>query len=127
MLETDIAYDEMLSAMGRRMQPNVIRKLTALLGRRDIISLAAGAPSTETFPIEALAEIAARVLRSHGQFALQYGPTRGQSALVEAIADMLRARGIAAAKPDEIAVTSGSQQGLDIIARLLIDPGDIVM
>ena len=57
MAETEIAYDEMLSAMGRQLQPNAIRKLTALLGRRDMISLAAGAPSAETFPLEELAEI----------------------------------------------------------------------
>jgi 2-aminoadipate transaminase len=127
MRETELAYDEMLSAMGRRMQPNAIRKLTALLGRRDIISLAAGAPSSETFPIEELAEIAARVIRSRGQFALQYGPTRGPQQLVEAIATMLRGRGITTATPSEVVVTSGSQQGLDLVSRLLIDPGDVAM
>jgi 2-aminoadipate transaminase len=127
MRETELAYDEMLSAMGRRMQPNAIRKLTALLGRRDIISLAAGAPSSETFPIEELADIAARVIRTRGQSALQYGPTRGPQPLVEAIAEMLRGRGITTAKPSEIVVTSGSQQGLDLVSRLLIDPGDVAM
>ena len=55
-----------------------------------------GAPSSETFPIEELAEIAARVIRSRGQFALQYGPTRGQQSLLEAIAEMLAGRGIIA-------------------------------
>src|SRR5436305_1441508 len=127
MRDTELAYDEMLSAMGRRMQPNAIRKLTALLGRREIISLAAGAPSSETFPIEELAEIAARVIRSRGQFALQYGPTRGPQPLLEAIAEMLRGRGITSATPSEIVVTSGSQQGLDLASRLLIDPGDVAM
>ena len=94
MADGEIVYDELLSVMGRSLQPNAIRKLTALLGRRDIISLAAGAPSSETFPIEALAEIAARVIRSRGQFALQYGPTRGPQSLLEAIAEMLGCRGI---------------------------------
>jgi Transcriptional regulators containing a DNA-binding HTH domain and an aminotransferase domain (MocR family) and their eukaryotic orthologs len=127
MRDTELAYDEMLSAMGRRMQPNAIRKLTALLGRRDIISLAAGAPSSETFPLEELADIAARVIRTRGQFALQYGPTRGPQQLVEAIAEMLRGRGITTATPSEVVVTSGSQQGLDLASRLLIDPGDVAM
>lgn len=127
MRDTAIAYDEMLSVMGRQMQPNAIRKLTALLGRRDIISLAAGAPSSETFPLEELAEISARVIRTRGQFALQYGPTRGPQPLVEAIAEMLRGRGITTASPAEVVVTSGSQQGLDLVSRLLIDPGDVVM
>jgi 2-aminoadipate transaminase len=127
MADAEIAYDALLSAMGRQMQPNAIRKLTALLGRRDIISLAAGAPSSETFPLEELAEIAARVIRSRGQFALQYGPTRGPQPLLEAIAEMLRGRGITNVTPAEIVVTSGSQQGLDLVARLLIDPGDVAM
>ncbi|MFL6275663.1 MAG: PLP-dependent aminotransferase family protein [Blastocatellia bacterium] len=126
MTDGEIVYDELLSVMGRGLQPNAIRKLTALLGRRDIISLAAGAPSSETFPIEALAEIAARVIRSHGQFALQYGPTRGPQSLLEAIAEMLGGRGINATT-SEIVVTSGSQQGLDLVARLLIDPDDVAM
>ena len=127
MPDEETGYDELLSAMGRRMQPNAIRKLTALLGRRDIISLAAGAPSNETFPIEELAEIAARVIRSRGQFALQYGPTRGPQTLLEAIAEMLDHRGITNITPAEVVVTSGSQQGLDLVARLLIDPGDVAM
>src|SRR5437773_1872833 len=59
MLKTEIDYDEMLSVLGRRLQPNAIRKLTTLLGNREVISLAAGAPSFETFPIEDLAGIIA--------------------------------------------------------------------
>jgi len=127
MPDREIAYDEMLSAMGRDLLPNAIRKLTTLLGRRDVISLAAGAPSAETFPLEELADIAARVIRSRGQFVLQYGPTRGPQSLLEAIADMLKGRGIASAAPSRVVITSGSQQGLDIASRLLIDPGDVAM
>jgi 2-aminoadipate transaminase len=127
MLKTNSEYDEMLSVVGRRLQSNAIRKLTKLLGSREVISLAAGAPSFETFPVEELAEISARVLRDHGRFALQYGPTRGLSGLVEAVAGILRSRGIASAKTSEIVMTTGSQQGLDLIARVLLDPGDVVM
>src|SRR6266481_4994290 len=114
MLKTEIDYDEMLSVLGRRLQPNAIRKLTTLLGNREVISLAAGAPSFETFPIEELAEISARVIRDHGRFALQYGPTRGLSGLVEAVAGILRSRGISRSRPSEIVITTGSQQGLDL-------------
>lgn len=127
MLKTKPEYDEVLSAVGRRLQSNAIRKLTKLLGSREVISLAAGAPSFETFPVEELAEISARVLRDHGRFALQYGPTRGLSGLVEAVAGILRSRGIADSKPSEIVMTTGSQQGLDLIARVLLDPGDVVL
>jgi 2-aminoadipate transaminase len=92
-----------------------------------VISLAAGAPSFETFPLEELAEISARVIRERGRFALQYGPTRGQSALVESVAATLRSRGIESSKPSEIVMTTGSQQGLDLIARIILDPGDVAL
>ena len=82
MFKTKPDYDEMLSAVGCHLQPNATRKLTKLLGSREVISLAAGAPSFETFPVEELARISARVLRERGRFALQYGPTRGLGGLV---------------------------------------------
>src|ERR1044072_8643521 len=122
MLKTEIEYDELLSEAGRTMLPNAIRKLTQLLGRKDVISLAAGAPSAETFPVEEMAEIAARVIRERGRIALQYGPTRGQSALVEAVVAILSSRGIEKTTPQEVIMTSGSQQGLDLIARVIFDP-----
>ncbi len=127
MPKTEIDYDEMLSVLGRRLQPNAIRKLALLLGNKEVISLAAGAPSFETFPLEELAEIAARVIRERGRFALQYGPTRGQGALVESVVAILRARGIETCKPSQIVMTTGSQQGLDLIARVILDPGDVAM
>lgn len=127
MLKTRIEYDEMLSALGRRLQPNAIRKLTTMLGNREVISLAAGAPGFETFPLEDLAEISARVIRERGRFALQYGPTRGQSALVDAVAANLRSRGIEGSNPSQIVMTTGSQQGLDLIARVILDPGDVAL
>ncbi|MEK6286305.1 MAG: PLP-dependent aminotransferase family protein [Acidobacteriota bacterium] len=127
MLKTQIEYHEMLSVLGRRLQPNAIRKLTTLLGNREVISLAAGAPSFETFPLEEIAEISARVIRERGRFALQYGPTRGQSALVEAVSANLRSRGISSSNPSQIVMTTGSQQGLDLIARVILDPGDVAL
>lgn len=121
------AYNDLLSALGRRLQPNAIRKLTKLLGSKEVISLAAGAPSHETFPLDELGEIASRVIRERGASALQYGPTRGQGALVESVAGILHSRGLKTTKPSEIVMTSGSQQGLDLIARILLDPGDVAM
>jgi 2-aminoadipate transaminase len=127
MFKTEIDYYEMLSVLGRRLQPNAIRKLTLLLGNKQVISLAAGAPSFETFPVEELAEIGARVIRDRGKVALQYGPTRGQPALVEEVAGILRTRGIENCKPSEIVMTTGSQQGLDLISRVILDPGDVAL
>jgi 2-aminoadipate transaminase len=127
MLTTRVEYDELLSSLGRRLRPNAIRKLTLLLGNREVISLAAGAPSFETFPLEELAEISARVIRERGRLALQYGPTRGQGALVESVAATLQSRGIEGCKPSEIVMTTGSQQGLDLISRIILDPGDVAL
>ena len=127
MLENEIEYKHLLSRVGRLMRPNAIRKLTQMLGRSDIISLAAGAPSAETFPIEEMAEIASRVIRERGAFTLQYGPTRGQGKLVEAVVDIMQKRGVERARPQDVVMTTGSQQGLDLAARVILDPGDIAM
>lgn len=127
MLKVETEYDEMLSQLGRRIRPNAIRKLTALLGNKEVISLAAGAPSTETFPLEELAEIASRVIRERGPVALQYGPTKGQPALVDAVVGILQERGLSGASAAEVIMTSGSQQGLDLISRVIIDPGDVAL
>ena len=119
-------YDNLLSAMGRGLRPNEIRKLTALLGRTDVISFAAGAPSPETFPLDELTEIAAEVVRTRGKLALQYGPTKGSSGLLESIVETMRRRGVTC-DAGNIMMTTGSQQGLDVISRLLIDPGDVAL
>lgn len=120
-------YDEFLSIAARSMQPNAIRRLTPLLARGDIISFAAGAPAFDTFPVEELADIAGRVIRERSLAALQYGPTRGQAALLEQIAATMKQRGIAGVRTSEIAVTTGSQQGLDLVSRVIIDRGDVAL
>ena len=122
-----IDYDKFLSKTGRSLQPNAIRKLTKMLGRGDIISLAAGAPSSQTFPLEDFAEIAPRVIREMGQTALQYGPTRGNAKLIDAVIGILNSRGLSSVSPSHLVMTTGSQQGLDLVTRVVIDPGDVVM
>ncbi len=119
-------YTNILSATGRNLRANEIRKLTALLGRGDVISFAAGAPSADTFPLAELTEIAAEVVRERGKFALQYGPTRGSSSLIEGIIATMKNRGVTC-EASEIMLTTGSQQGLDLISRLLIDKGDVAL
>src|ERR1044071_1671151 len=108
-----------LSAEARRMRPNPIRALTKLLARPDIISFAGGVPSPATFPTEALADIASEIIRERGAHVLQYGPTRGVASLVDGVAERMRSRGIGWADPENIVLTTGSQQGLDLIARVL--------
>ncbi|MBI3653372.1 MAG: PLP-dependent aminotransferase family protein [Acidobacteria bacterium] len=119
-------YDEMLSTVGRHLRPNEIRKLTSLLGRGEVISFAAGAPSAETFPLAELTEIAARVVREHGKFALQYGPTKGSSTLIDSVVSTMQKRGVHSSAA-AIILTTGSQQGLDLVSRLLMNAGDVAL
>lgn len=116
-----------LSAESLRMRPNPIRALAGLLNTPGLVSFAGGVPSPATFPRERLAEIASRLIREEGARVLQYGTTRGNPDFVAAVSDRVRARGVAWATPETVLLTSGSQQGLDLIARVLVDPGDVVL
>lgn len=127
MEQAKIDYKELLSETGKSLTPNAIRRLTPLVLRPDIISLAAGAPSPDVFPLEELSEISARLIREKGRFCLQYGPTRGNKVLVEQIGQLMRNRGVEVKVPSDIVVTSGSQQGLDLAARIVLDPGDVAL
>jgi 2-aminoadipate transaminase len=118
------AFD--LSAEALRMRPNAIRALTAVIARPDVISFAGGVPSPATFPAAELADIAARLIREQGDRVLQYASTRGNARLAAAVAGRMRDRGVAWASADGVILTSGSQQGLDLVARVLVDPGDVV-
>src|SRR4029079_7129368 len=97
-----------------------------LAKHRDIISFAPGYPAPETFPWRDFADITRELLSgSHGN-ALQYGATRGFRPLLEAIIGIMQGRGIAPSL-DRLLVTTGSQQGLDLVARVLLDPGDVAL
>jgi 2-aminoadipate transaminase len=120
-------YDSFLSAAARVMQESAIRRMGAVLGKGpDVISFAPGYPDPSTFPWEHFRATAADLLSGTDGSVLQYGPTRGFRPLLGAIIEILESRGIGAA-PDELLVTTGSQQGLDLVARVLIDPGDVVL
>ena len=108
------------------MKRSLIRELLKLSRRPDIISFAGGMPDPQTFPVEELAEISALVLREKGATALQYGPTEGEPALREALASWLTKERLDL-RAENILVTSGSQQALDLLAQVLIDPGDPVI
>ena len=122
-----INYTDYLSQAAAGMQESAIRRMGAILAQnRDLISFAPGYPAPETFPWPDFSEIARELLSgSHGS-ALQYGATRGFRPLLEMIAAIMQVRGVAPAL-DRLLVTTGSQQGLDLVARVLIDPGDVVL
>jgi len=120
-------HDQFLSRAGAGMTQSAIRKMgTLLAGGRDIVSFAPGYPAPDTFAWDDFRAIAAELLGSRDGAILQYGPTRGYKPLLEAIAGIQRQRGIETAIED-LLVTTGSQQGLDLVARVLVDPGDVIL
>lgn len=108
-------------------KPSAIREILKVTETPEIISFAGGLPAPELFPMAALAAATAAVLAEDGRAALQYGPSEGYRPLREWIAQHVLATTGLAALPDEILVTAGSQQGLDLVAKILLDPGDIVL
>jgi 2-aminoadipate transaminase len=120
-------YESFLSAQGLRLRESAIRKMGAVLAQSgDLVSFAPGYPAEDLFPWEAFAEISGELMRSRDGKALQYGATRGYRPLLELIADLMHERGIATSA-DQLIVTSGSQQGLDLAATVLCDPGDVIL
>ena len=115
-----------LSQRGNALTDSAIRALTKrLAGRTDVVSFAGGMPSPATFPQAEFVRAFESVMRQDGAAALQYGPTSGYGPLREWIAASLSSAD-ARVSPEQVLVTSGSQQGLDLIGRVLLDPGDVV-
>jgi 2-aminoadipate transaminase len=126
-VEALTTHESFFSADARNFRASAIRSFAKLINDPNIISFAGGVPSPETFPAERIAAIAERVVRERRNVALQYGPTRGLPRLTEFIAALCRERGIAPARSEQVLVTTGSQQALDLIAHTLLDPGDVVL
>ncbi|MGJ7565113.1 PLP-dependent aminotransferase family protein [Variovorax sp. GB1R11] len=112
-----------LAARAAKMNPSVIREILKVTEKPGIVSLAGGLPSPKTFPVDAFAQACARVLAEDAQGALQYAASEGYAPLREAIAAMLPWQ----VDPAQVLVTTGSQQGLDLLAKVLIDPGSKVL
>jgi len=122
-----MTYDAFLSRVGAGMQQSAIRQMGTVAAQNpDIISFAPGYPAPVNFAWEPLRAIADDILRARDRVTLQYGPTRGLPDLIEVVQDLMRARGIETAT-DELMVTTGSQQGLDLVARVFLDPGDVAL
>jgi 2-aminoadipate transaminase len=120
-------YDVFFSRAARTMQESAIRKLGGLGVRvPDLVSFAPGFPDPGLFAWDEFRDAARRLLDGSDGSVLQYGPTRGYRPLVEALPTILADRGIRST-PDEMIVTTGSQQALDLVARVFVDPGDVVL
>ncbi len=110
----------------QRMGSSAIRELLKLTQQPDIISFAGGLPAPELFPVEAFRAAADRVLTQAGSKALQYSTTEGYLPLRRLIVEKMEKYGVYA-KEDNVLITSGSQQALDLIGKLLINPGDVIL
>ena len=108
------------------MVASEIRALFAVAARPEIVSLAGGSPYVSALPLDAVGEMIGRLIAGHGATALQYCTAQGDAGLRERICDVMALEEIRA-HPDEIVVTVGSQQALDLLTRIFIDPGDVIL
>ncbi|RMF91965.1 MAG: PLP-dependent aminotransferase family protein [Nitrospinota bacterium] len=109
-----------------RVKPSAIMELIKLAAQPGVISFASGLPDPSLFPATVLREMTAELLAEQGDTVLQYGTTEGLLPLRELIAERLSAQGFQAG-PENILITHGSQQGIELAARLLLNPGDVVL
>ncbi|NLE96937.1 MAG: PLP-dependent aminotransferase family protein [Propionibacterium sp.] len=108
------------------MRVSAVRALFAVANRPEIVSLAGGMPNIEDLGLDAIAENVSRLIRDHGARVMQYGSGQGELPIREAILDVMALEGISA-HPDDIVITAGSQQGLDLVTRVFCNPGDVIL
>lgn len=120
-------WEQRYAQRTQRMKGSAIRELLKLTEDPEIISFAGGMPAPEIFPTEEFAAACNRVLQNQSRLALQYGTTEGYAPLREMLAQQAAARGGFAVSADNVMMTSGSQQALDLIGKVFINPGDHVL
>jgi 2-aminoadipate transaminase len=108
------------------MRSSAMRDLMAITARPEVISLAGGLPDTSTFPPQSFAAQMTRIAQESAAEALQYGPTEGFEETKDCILEVMGAEGMLP-DPDDIIVTTGGQQGIDLVTKTLIDPGDVII
>ncbi len=119
-------YVDRYAARARGMIASEIRALFAVAARPEIVSLAGGMPYITALPLDAVGEMAGQLVSDRGAIALQYGSGQGDPGLREGICEVMSLEGIRA-HADEVIVTVGSQQALDLITRIFVDPGDVIL
>lgn len=120
------AYVDRYAARAAGMVASEIRALFAVASRPEVVSLAGGMPYVTALPLDVVGELVSDLIAKRGPVALQYGSGQGDPALREQICEVMRLEGIEAGA-DDVVVTVGSQQALDLITRIFIDPGDVVL
>jgi len=119
-------YAGLFASRTKVMKSSAMRDLMAVTARPEVISLAGGLPDTSTFPPETFAAVAQRIAAESCAKALQYGPTEGLEETKACIAEVMAAEGMRVDHEDML-VTTGGQQVLDLVTKTLIDPGDVVV
>jgi 2-aminoadipate transaminase len=119
-------YAALFAERTKVMKSSAMRDLMALTERDDVISLAGGLPDTSTFPADSYASLMSTIAASSCARALQYGPTEGLSLVKHCIVQVMRAEGMEVDE-DELLVTTGGQQVIDLVCKTLLDPGDVVV
>ena len=119
-------YAGLFATRTRVMKSSAMRDLMAITARPEVISFAGGLPDTSTFPPGTFAAVAERIARESCAKALQYGPTEGLVETKECIAEVMRADNTPV-DIDDMVITTGGQQGIDLVTKTLIDPGDVVV
>ncbi len=115
------------SSTAQRLRPNVIREMIKLTHGKNLICFAGGRPSPDSFPTTEIDSVISNLLATEPEVVLQYGDTQGCGELLEQLRWYMQSRGVAAVERNHLLVTSGSQQALDLIGRLLIEPGHVVL
>ncbi len=109
------------------VETSAIRELFKLLGKPGIISFAGGFPDSAMFDVEGIREASSRALTEEPGAALQYGATEGYNPLREQLAAFMTSKGVKGLDANGLIVTTGSQQALDLIAKTLLNPGDVAL
>src|SRR4028118_1448745 len=120
------AYVDRYATRTKGMTASEIRALFSVASRPEGVSLAGGMPSIDGLPLDAIADSVQQLISRRGLMALQYGSGQGDPVLREQICTLMALEGIRA-HPDDVVVTVGSQQGLDLVTRIFCDPGDVVV
>jgi 2-aminoadipate transaminase len=119
-------YAALFAQRTKVMKSSAMRDLMALTERDDVISLAGGLPDTSTFPAESYASAMNAVAADSCARALQYGPTEGLALVKRCVLQVMAAEGLEVDE-DEVLITTGGQQVIDLVCKTLVDPGDVVV
>jgi 2-aminoadipate transaminase len=124
----EFSIDRFVDRYARRtagMSASEVRALFAVAARPEVVSLAGGMPYVQALPSDDVLDVVRQVLDEHGSMALQYGGGQGHVALRERLVDLMSEEGVAA-DPEDMVITTGAQQALDLVGKIFVDPGDLV-